>query len=278
MVLIVDSGSTKSEWTILNNDKVVLQRELEGISPFFHNEDQMMRTFREIPPDGVRQIHYYGTGCSTGANRAKVHLALKQAFPQVQLVEVDSDIMGAARGLCQHDPGIAGILGTGSNSCVFDGESIIEQHGGLGYILGDEGSGAVLGKMLMQDYLNHKLPSHLEQELKEQYNVNRTLLLQKVYREPLPNRYLASFAPIVHHYRLEPYIQQLLSRHFRAFFENLSLAFSSYKELPLHLTGSVAWYFKAEILEVSKQFPLKIGTILRTPTPGLIQFHSTPSL
>ena len=278
MVLIVDSGSTKSEWTILKDGKITFQHTLEGVSPFFYDEEQMARVFRQIPSEGVRHIHYYGTGCNDGANRAKVHRALKRAFSEAQLVEVDSDIMGAARGLCQHDPGIAGILGTGSNSCVFDGESIIEQHGGLGYILGDEGSGAVLGKMLMQDFSNHKLPSHLEQELKEQYNVNRTLLLQKVYREPLPNRYLASFAPIVHHYRLEPYIQQLLSRHFRAFFENLSLAFSSYKELPLHLTGSVAWYFKAEILEVSKQFPLKIGTILRTPTPGLIQFHSTPSL
>ncbi len=276
MILIVDSGSTKSEWTILDGAEIVLQKILEGISPFFHDDEEMIQAFRQIPPKGVRQIHYYGTGCSTGPNRAKVHLALKKAFPEVQLVEVDSDIMGAARGLCQHEPGIAGILGTGSNSCVFDGNSIIKQHGGLGYILGDEGSGAVLGKMMMQDFLNHKLPAHLENELEGQFSLNRELLLHKVYRQPLPNRYLASFAPFVHHYREDGYIQGLLARHFNDFFESLLWAFSDYTDLPLHLTGSVSWYFKAEILRASKQFPFEIGTILKGPTPGLIQFHSTP--
>ena len=275
MILIVDSGSTKSEWTILRDGEVTFQRVLEGISPFFHSDEEMIRTFRQIPSDGIRNIHYYGTGCSTGPNRAKLHLVLKKAFPGAQLVEVDSDIMGAARGLCQHEPGIAGILGTGSNSCVFDGESIIEQHGGLGYILGDEGSGAVLGKMLMQDFLNNRLPVELEEELLEQYSLNRDLLLHKVYREPLPNRYLASFAPFVHHHRQESYVQGLLARHFKSFLENLSWAFSNYTDLPLHLTGSVAWYFITEVLEASKQFPFEIGTILRGPTPGLIQFHST---
>ncbi|MCO6480799.1 MAG: hypothetical protein J5I94_29425 [Phaeodactylibacter sp.] len=276
MILIVDSGSTKSEWTILDGAGIALQQILEGISPFFHDDEEMAQAFRQIPPKGIRHIHYYGTGCSSGPNRAKVHLALKKAFPEAQLVEVDSDIMGAARGLCQHEPGIAGILGTGSNSCVFDGESIVKQHGGLGYILGDEGSGAVLGKMMMQDFLNHKLPAHLEKELEEQFSLNRELLLHKVYRQPLPNRYLASFAPFVHHYREDDYIQGLLARHFSGFFESLLWAFSSYTDLPLHLTGSVSWYFKEEILQASKQFPFEIGTILKGPIPGLIQFHSTP--
>lgn len=276
MILIVDSGSTKSEWTILDGEEAVFQRILEGISPFFHNDEQMLHTFRQIPSKGIRHIHYYGTGCSTGPNRAKVHLALKKAFPEVQLVEVDSDIMGAARGLCQREAGIAGILGTGSNSCVFNGGAITRQHGGLGYILGDEGSGAVLGKTMMRDYLNHKLPAHLEEELQEQYSLSRELLLHKVYREPLPNRYLASFSPFVHHYRQDAYIQDLLARHFSDFFESLAWAFSGHKNLPLHLTGSVSWYFKEEILRASKQFPFEIGTILRSPTPGLIQFHCTP--
>ncbi|MCB9266283.1 MAG: hypothetical protein H6558_14730 [Lewinellaceae bacterium] len=276
MVLIVDSGSTKSEWSILNRGEAVFQQELEGISPFFHSEEEVARAFRQIPSKGVLEIHYYGTGCSTGPNRAKIHLALKKAFPEAQLVEVDSDIMGAARGLCQHTPGIAAILGTGSNSCVFDGNSIIEQHGGLGYILGDEGSGAVLGKMLMQDFLNHKLPAHLEEVLTTQYNVSRDLLLHKVYKESLPNRYLASFAPVVHHYRQDAYIQKLLARHFGLFFENLASAFSGYTDLPLHLTGSVAWYFKDEVLEACKAFPFTPGTIMRSPTAGLIRFHHTP--
>lgn len=276
MVLIVDSGSTKSEWTILKDGKITFQHTLEGVSPFFYDEEQMAKVFRQIPSEGVRHIHYYGTGCNDGANRAKVHRALKRAFSEAQLVEVDSDIMGAARGLCQREPGIAAILGTGSNSCVFDGEAIIEQQGGLGYVLGDEGSGAVLGKLFMQDFMNRKLPAPLHKELKKQYNLSRELLLHKVYREPLPNRYLASFAPVVHHYRQEPFVQSLLGRHFGAFFENLKWAFSNYTSLPLHLTGSVAWYFKAEILEASKQFPFEVGAILRSPTPGLIQFHCTP--
>lgn len=275
MVLIVDSGSTKSDWTILDKGSVVFQRELKGVSPFFHDESQMTEAFRQIPPEGVRQIHYYGTGCSDGINRAKVHRALKSTFPEAQLVEVDSDIMGAARGLCRHEAGIAAILGTGSNSCFFDGEKITKQHGGLGYILGDEGSGAVLGKLLMQDFLNDRLPAHLEEELKEQYNLSRDMILHKVYKEPLPNRYLATFAPVVHHYRQDPYFQGLLQRHFEAFFESTQWAFSRYAGLPLHLTGSVSWFFKAEVLEASKRFPFKIGSVFKSPMPGLIQFHST---
>lgn len=275
MVLIVDSGSTKSEWTILRDGSVAFQQELEGISPFFHNEEQMARTFRQVPADDVRHIHYYGTGCSDGTNRAKIHLALKKAFPGAQLIEVDSDLMGAARGLCQEEAGIAGILGTGSNFCIFDGEKITEQHGGLGYVLGDEGSGAALGKMLMQDFLNHRLPAHLEKELQEQYSLSRELILHKVYKEPLPNRYLSSFAPVVHHYRQEPYAQELLARHFEAFFEHISWPFSRHKNLPVHLTGSIAWYFKAEILQAGKAFPFNIGSVFKSPTPGLIQFHGT---
>jgi len=273
--LIADSGGTKAAWALARNGQVIWQQRTAGLPPSFLSDAEIIGLAKSVadqlesPPEGV---YFYGTGCKELQANARMKKLLQGVFPNVPL-EVETDILGAARALCGYEDGIACILGTGSNACHCSGGQIVQNIGGLGFILGDEGSGAALGKALIAAYLNHELPENLYQALEKDYVLHRDDIIEAVYRKPGPNRYLASFAPFVKQWLEHPYMAAFAEEQFQAFFEKSVLKFSVDKSIPVHFTGSVACHFEQLIREVAQKMGLKAGIFLTDPIEGLATFH-----
>lgn len=276
MILIADSGSTKTDWCIGRNLADCRTIASPGINPFHQSTDEIDRLLtsflwpacQDLP--APTEIHFYGAGCIP-EKAPVVYEALHRHFPQAD-IQVESDLLGAARALCGHKAGIACILGTGSNSCAFDGEHITHHTAPLGYILGDEGSGAVLGKRLVSDCLKRQLPDDLCQALLETYHLTPADILEKVYRQPLANRFLASLTPFLSQHRQRPEIQALLRECFTDFFRR-NVCTYPFRNSPLHFTGSIAYYFQEEVREAAQALGLSVGRILRSPLEGLQAYH-----
>ena len=215
MIGIVDSGSTKTDWCLVDHSGEKRVR-TAGINPYFQSEEEMAETLQTQLLPAMEAIYFYGAGCATETVNQKVEQAIRRFFPVA--VEVQSDLIAAARALCGHEAGIACILGTGANSCAFDGERIVEQVSPLGYVLGDEGSGAVLGKRLVGDVLKHQLSPVVEQLFFGETELTAAAILDKVYRQPFPNRFLASLVPFVKRHIDEPSLRLLVEDNFRTFF------------------------------------------------------------
>lgn len=275
-ILIADSGSTKCEW-IWKNGKEEKTIFTKGISPYFLNTPQIVELLQkelipELPvmPD---RIFYYGTGCAAPANAELVKKALQQLFGGAH-TEVYHDLMGAARGLCGNNPGIACILGTGSNSCYYDGKSIVENSPGLGYVLGDEGSGTYLGKKVIQYFLYKTFDEDLLYLFQDKYKTTKEEILDNVYKQPLPNRYLAKFAMFLAenrgHYMIENIIEDGLNDFF---FHHISKYGASWTS-PVHFTGSIAYGFRDVIEELCHSYEFELGNIIKSPAEGLKLFHS----
>jgi N-acetylglucosamine kinase-like BadF-type ATPase len=274
-ILIVDSGATKASWSVSNEGKVLFATQTQGIQPFFLNDQEILRQIRSVYSqinNWIDTIYFYGTGCNTLENRHRLKVAFQEIFPDAQ-VFVDTDILAAARACCQHDPGVACILGTGSNVCRFDGENIVESAGGLGYILGDEGSGADLGKVLVKNYLEKNLPKNLAQKLEKQYSLSRDVVLHGVYQGQFPNRYMSTFAPFLSDHIEHPFVQQLVKQQFRLFFKHNVLKLENAQVLPIHFVGSVAYFFKDILCEVAGEMELQVGNVIRQPIDGLVKYH-----
>ncbi len=241
-------------------------------------EEMTIRIHDELMPHitgyKVDEIHYYGAGIISDEIKGNVVQALKANIPSAQRIEVDSDLLAAARALCGHKPGIACILGTGSNSCYYDGERVVDNVSPLGYILGDEGSGAVLGKLLVGDVLKKQLPEHLCEKFLKEYNTDRTQIINAVYRQPAANRYLAQFAPFLQHNIQEPAIHDLVFRAFTAFFVRNVESYAGYKDLPCNFVGSIALYQKEVLKEAAASRGITIGNIIQNPMEGLVKYHS----
>lgn len=270
--LIADSGSTKTDWCVCNQGSVLLRIQTQGINPFHQSPEEIAAIMQEMvgqltEAEAIRQIEFYGAGCALPDKKAVVSQALQTVLPECSHIYVSSDLEGAARAVCQGEAGIACILGTGSNSCQFDGEHIVANTPCLGYILGDEGSGAVLGRTLASDCLKGQLPSHLCEAFLTEYNLDQATLLERVYRQPLANRFLASLTPFLSKYREEPAIHDLLVREFTRFFQRNVMAYDT--TLPVHFVGSIAHYFSKELTEAAHALGLTVGRILRAPMEGL---------
>jgi glucosamine kinase len=275
--LIADSGATKAEWSLLNNGKrkTILT---QGISPYFLNKDEvsdllLMELKPRLKNIQVDEVHYYGTGCANPDNARLMKKAIKQVFPEAA-IEVNHDLLAAARALCGDEKGIACILGTGSNSCYYNGKRIISNSPGLGYILGDEGSGAYLGKKVLQYYLYNTFDDELRGRFDVTYLTNKAEILENVYKNPLPNRYLAGFVMFLAenrgHYMIENIIQDCLNDFF---FTHLC----KYKEtwtLPVNFAGSVAFGFRDVLEELCHSYEFELGKILKKPMSVLIEYHS----
>lgn len=276
MLLIADSGGTKTAWTFAASAHDIEIAETKGIQPYFQNAYEISQIIESLPKDlmkEVTEIQFYGAGCGAYEQAQKVASVLENQFPKQAKIEVHTDVLGAARALCQQSAGMAGILGTGSNTCLYDGKQIVENSRGFGFILGDEGSGAVMGKRLVVDYLYREVPTPLQQKLEKRYAFDDNSLLANVYQNPAPNRYLAQFSFFIHKHRKEPYIQQLLQSHFEDFFRKRIQVFEAHQELPLHLLGSIAFYFQDEIRAVAAEFGIEIGKVLQNPMEDLVFFH-----
>jgi glucosamine kinase len=271
--LIADSGATKAEWCLLNGKK---KRILftQGISPYLMTTDQIIKLLqKELKPklkkEKITEIFYYGTGCNNPENVKHIKKALKEVFHGVNKVLVDSDLMGAARALCSHEKGIACILGTGSNSCYFNGKRIVKNSPGLGFILGDEGSGAYLGRKVLQ----HFLYNTFDEELMEKFNM-KYKIFDQVYRQPLPNKYMASFALFLTENRGHYMIENIIEDSLNDFFYTHLYKYRESWLYSVHFTGGVSYAFKDVIKNLCNTYELSLGKILKNPMEGLIEYHS----
>lgn len=274
--LIADSGSTKAEWCLVQGKKKTTFF-TQGISPYFLDGPQIQQVLLTelIPSLGkvkIDEVFFYGTGCKSPINNKLVKSALQAVFPK-SVVAVDHDLMGAARALCGNDKGVACILGTGSNSCYFNGKKIVKNSPGLGYVLGDEGSGAYLGRKVLQYYLYNTFDEDLRSRFDARYVTNAAEILENVYKKPLANRYLASFALFLAenrgHYMIENIIEDCLNDFF--FYHIIK-----YREswiMPVHFVGGVAYGFRDVIRELCSNYELTLGSILQNPMEGLVAYH-----
>jgi glucosamine kinase len=275
--LIADSGSSKTVWCLLDGKKKKTIS-TQGISPYFLTGEQIRETLvKELSPklkgSAPEEIHFYGTGCSNPANVKSVKDALKKVFPGSS-VFVDHDLMGAAKALCGNEKGVACILGTGSNSCYYNGKKIIKNSPGLGFILGDEGSGAYLGKRVVQYYLYNTFDPDLMDRFKAKFNTNAVEILEAVYRQPLPNRYLANFTTFLVENRGHYMIENIIEDSFNDFFFNHIYKYRESWTMPVHFIGSVAFGFKDILKEMCNAYELQLGKVLKHPMDGLVAYHS----
>ena len=275
-ILIADSGATKADWRLVNPDGTVSSLATSGISPVFLDEAGITAILRdELLPAlygaEVSHIYFYAAGIVSDEVSSKVCDALHGVFPDAAC-EAASDLLAAARALCGNKPGIACILGTGSNSCFYDGEQIVSNVRAGGFILGDEAGGAWFGKQLLSDFVKGLLPQNLTDELVRRYGIDYPTIVQKVYREPLPSRYLASFAPFIEEHGNHPYIKNLLRNGFDAFLLRNVVQYD-YRRYPVHFTGSVAWHFRELLGRCLTAAGMRQGTIVQRPIEALTEYH-----
>lgn len=276
ITLIADSGSTKSAWCLLDG-KIKRKITTQGISPYFLNglqikeivEKELLPKLRKQVPD---EVFFYGTGCSNPENINTVKKALKAVFPKAR-IHVDHDLMGAAKALCGHSKGIACILGTGSNSCFFNGKKIVKNSPGLGYVLGDEGSGAYLGKKVVQYFMYNTFDPDLMDRFNAKYNTNMHEILDHVYKKPLPNRYLAGFVSFLDENRGHFMIENIIEDGFNDFFFHHICKYGESWTMPIHFTGSIAYIFRDVVKDMCQSYELQLGKIIQNPMDGLIQYH-----
>lgn len=279
MILIADCGSTKIDWCVVENGKVVKQIFTCGMNAVMLTEEEMAeRIGNELVPelgdDKIEAVYFYGAGCINDEVCGNVANAIKKNIPTAETVEVHTDLLAAARALCGHEPGIACIMGTGSNSCYYDGEKICDNVSPLGYILGDEGSGAVLGKILLGDVLKNQLPKHLCDKFLKEFELDRMTIIRRVYKEPQGNRFLASVTPFLIQNIKEPAIHSLVLNAFKAFFVRNIAQYQGYRDLKVNFIGSIAFYYREVLEEAAESCGCTVGTIIKSPMEGLIQFHS----
>ena len=276
--LIADSGSTKAEWCLIDGKKKKTFF-TQGLSPYFLSIEQIQKILeqelktkmKQVEPD---EVFFYGTGCSNPNNVILVKKAIQKVFKKAK-ISVDHDLMGAAKALCGKEKGIACILGTGSNSCFYNGKKIIKNSPGLGYVLGDEGSGAYLGKKVIQYFLYNTFDEDLMDRFKAKFNTNNNEILEAVYKKPLPNRYLANFTIFLAENRGHYMVENIIEDGFNDFFFNHIYKYRESWTLPINFIGSVAFGFKDVLKEMCSSYELQLGTVLKKPMDGLIKYHKT---
>ena len=279
MILVADCGSTKIDWCLLNNGKVEKQVFTLGMNAVMLTEEEMrIRLADELAPEmagyPIEEVYFYGAGCISPEVCGNVARAIQANIPDTKVVEVHTDLLAAARALCGRTPGIACIMGTGSNSCYYDGEKICDNVSPLGYILGDEGSGAVLGKLLIGDVLKNQLPKDLCEKFLQQYELDRMTIIRRVYKEPQGNRFLASITPFLIQNIDRPEIHALVLNSFKAFFVRNIQQYKNYSELSVNFIGSIAYYYREVLEEAAAQCGCTVGSIIKSPMEGLIKFHT----
>lgn len=278
MILIADSGSSKTDWALVENKEKIKFFKSKGINPFFQSSEEVFQIVKETfghigLSNDVEKICFYGAGCIKGHNSHVVENGLMQFFNKA-LAEINDDMIGAARALFGKAAGIACILGTGANSCKYDGGNITEKISALGFILGDEGSGAYLGKQLINNYFKKIMPGDLSEKFRNEYGSVEGDILNHVYKQPSANSYLAKFTYFLSKNIDHPYVRELLSDGFDAFIRNNVSKYKDYQKYTVGFVGSIAYHF-SEILEnVCLKNNVKFGHIIEKPINGLIHFHS----
>ena len=277
MILIADSGSTKTAWCLVCDSQIVKQFETAGINPFFQTEDEIVAQLKEglLPEVGVNcveNIYFYGAGCANPEKNKSLE-GLLMSVVGAKTAFVASDMLGAARGLLGRESGIACILGTGANSGVYNGEELVKGVYAGGYILGDEGSGGVLGKLLIADWVKKQMPQDIYDALTEEYGLTYLGIVDRVYKQAFPNRWLAQFTKFMSAHREHPYIHNLLVEGFKAFFNRNIKQYDEWESLEVGFVGSIAFYFNAELKEAAEACGIKLGKVMQNPIEGLVEYH-----
>lgn len=278
MILIADSGSTKTDWVLIGNDgQVVGEVTTAGMNPFHQTNEELVSILKGMSLTNAYEeekisLFFYGSGC-TPEQIPRLRELLSQNLPNIWVCDVYSDLMGAAHALYGHQEGIACILGTGANSCLYDGKQIIQNTPALGYILGDEGSGAVLGRKFINALYKGRLPQGLREAFEQKTGLTMSAVIQRVYREPQANRFLASLSLFIGKHQDVPEVRQLVVGNFREFLRHNVKPYGR-PELPIGFVGSMAYHYESELREAAQLEGFVVGTVVKSPMSGLIRFHS----
>ncbi len=284
MILIAESGSSKTDWRMIAPNGSVSQVKTIGLNPYYQTTDSIIEELQKnllpsLNNQVVSEVFYYGTGVTNDEKADIIRLAFKAIFTEVKSIEVHSDMLAAARALCGHTAGIACILGTGSNSCFYDGNDITFQVPPLGFWLGDEGSGGYLGKQLVLSYLHKEMPQDIREKFEKRFGVkDRLEVLENAYQKPFPNRYFASFSKFIFDNRNNQFTFKLVTDAFGLFFEKYLLKYPDYQQHKVHFTGSVAFYYSDILRRVAIEKGFSIGIIMESPIAGLTLYHKPAKL
>ncbi len=276
--LIVDSGSTKTAWVFIEQGEKKLEFLTEGFNPYYLEKEGLQKLFAAILPDSLRkkapgEIHFYGTGCSTLENCQTMRGLFSATFPQAD-IHVHHDLYGAALALFQESTGIACILGTGSNSCLWNGMEIVKSVPSLGYLLGDEGSGTYLGKLLLKEILSDKTDRQIQKLFYQYTGLDFGSILHKIYTESNANRWIASLSKFAGAHRDHPAIRKIIRKNFQDFIKEQIVRYDEYESLPVAFTGSVAYHFQTILQEELKQHNIHFSHVIKEPISGLVAYHS----
>ena len=277
VILIADSGSTKTHWCVVSGGIIKSEIFTDGINPFYQTDMEIIALLEsqlvpKLANEEIEQIYFYGAGCSFPDKKILVTRALVRFFGNA-IIDIQSDLLGAARSLFQHEKGIACILGTGSNSCFYDGVEITQNVSPLGFILGDEGSGAVLGKLFIADCLKNQMPEWITEKLLDEYELPPAIIMDNIYKKSFPNRFLAKFTPFILEHIEEPAIFNLVYDSFDAFFIRNVMQYPL-EDVQVGFIGSIAHYFRDTLEIVASERGIMLSEIVQGPMEGLVRFHT----
>lgn len=279
MILIADGGSTKTSWCLINEAGRRIHFNTEGYNPYFAKQDYIENSLRTTLPDNldtekVEEVYYYGAGCSTENNKEIVAGAMRKVFTKAK-INIDHDLLASCRALLGNEPGFAAILGTGTNTCLYDGNDVTLNIDSLGYFLGDEGSGSNIGKRLLADYMKGFMPKGLSESFFNIYGLTNEQIFDHIYNQPLPNRFCASFSKFLYDFKAvyPEYTQDVVDTAFTAFFEKLVIHYPNYKNYVLNCVGSVGYSFRDRLSVVADKYEMGVGKLIRSPIDDLVDYH-----
>lgn len=275
MILVADSGSSKTDWMVYSPSQI-LSFNTQGINPYFANAQDIVRILsknKEIASvaSEIKEVYFFGAGCLNPDKHEIVSNGLSSFFKNA-FISVDHDLLGSAYATCGDKKGLACILGTGSNIAYYDGQNVYDGKHGLGYILGDEGSGTYFGKKMLISYLHKTMPSDLREIFAETFQVTKDIIVENIYQKPFPNSYLATFSRFMIHNRQHPFIQQTLKDGFQEFIDTNVKDYKNYKTLECNFVGSISYYYQDELRAVFAENGLKIGKTLQKPIEGIFEY------
>lgn len=276
MILIADSGSTKSDWVAISKNSTIRYSTV-GINPYFHDEEFVFSAIKENQSlysigSKIEEVYFYGAGCSSEKLNGIVLRGLQKVFTHAE-IHVDHDLSACALATYQGEPGISCIIGTGSNSCFYDGTNIFENIPALGYILGDEGSGAYFGKKLLADFLYKKLPENIHFSLQNDLGLDKEKIISNVYMKPGANVYLASFMPFIFSHFDDKYISNMILEGFKTFIDTHVRCYQDYTKYKVHFIGSIACLFQKELDQACQFYNVTLGQVIKKPIDGLADYH-----
>ena len=278
MILIADSGSTKTSWCVIDRAGKAGEFDTEGYNPCYSGDEKLFEILKpnlpeNFDPADVRQVVFYGAGVYEDKYQV-IRKAIRPIFPNA-VIDAEMDLLGSARALLGRSAGFAAILGTGANSCLYDGKKIIRYIDSLGFMLGDEGSGGYMGKRLIGDYIRGYMPQEVHQRFWDTYQLTGNELINRIYSNPMPNRYCASFTRFLtgEHAGHEYLEQRIIRGSFRDFFNNIVIKYPDYQKYSFNSVGAIGWIFRDRLIEVAAGFGMEMGNIISNPMEGLIKYH-----